>query len=417
MIRAVAIAPLALLALAASGPTPKVGPVAVGAPVVGQRLTAEHGTWSGSGTTAYRYQWYRCDAAAAHCKSIHGATAPSYRIVAADVSHTVALTVTASDSSGSAPAYASVVGPVVAASSPVVSTVQPAASGDVRQGLTVTVDTGAWSRKPASVAYAWLRCNANGRACSEIGGATASTYIVTAGDAGHALVARVTATSGSASAAALSSAVLPESSSAGTTTTTPSTGPGPKSTAAPIVTGTAAQNGKLSATSGSWVGSGTLTYHFQWYRCDTSGAHCSSIHGATAPTYTVVAQDVAHTIGLTVSATDSTGTASAYGHLLGPIAKAGTALVSSAQPTVSGTPREGQTLTVSQGGWTTPPASYDYAWQRCNANGRLCAPIAGATSQTYKVAAADQGHQLLALVHAVAGNDTGEALSTAVLVG
>jgi hypothetical protein len=33
------------------------------------------------------------------------------------------------------------------------------------------------------------------------------------------------------------------------------------------------------------------------------------------------------------------------------------------------------------------------------------------------VTAADQGHQLLALVHAVLGDDTGEALSTAVTVG
>ena len=131
---------------ATAGPTPIVAPLAVGAPMVGQRLTALHGTWSGSVPPTFRYQWYRCDLSVAHCSSIHGATAPSYRLVAADAAHTIALTVGATDASGTAHAYASAVGPVAASTASFVSTVQPATTGVVKPGQTVRVDNGAWSK-------------------------------------------------------------------------------------------------------------------------------------------------------------------------------------------------------------------------------------------------------------------------------
>jgi hypothetical protein len=56
---------------------------------------------------------------------------------------------------------------------------------------------------------------------------------------------------------------------------------------------------------------------------------------------------------------------------------------------------------------------YGYAWSRCNPNGRVCAPIAGATSSTYKVTAADSGHALVAIVTATAGTTAQPAYSAA----
>src|SRR2546421_4527468 len=87
-------------------------------------------------------------------------------------------------------------------------------------------------------------------------------------------------------------------------------------------------------------------------RCDTAGAHCKSIHGATKPTYTQVVKDVASTLGLTVRATDAKGTTSAYASLVGPVAAAGSALYSTAQATISGTPSPGQALQVNPGSWS-----------------------------------------------------------------
>lgn len=401
-------------AAASAGPTSTLGPAAIGAPVVGQRLTGELGTWRGSGAIAYRYQWYRCDGGGAHCSSIHGATGQSYRVVTADAAHTIGLTVTATDPSGAASAYASLVGPVAAAAADLVSTVQPTVAGTVRQGGSIRATAGAWSRTPASVSYAWLRCNPNGRICAPVAGASADAYTATAADLGHALVAVVTATLGGSRQSALSTTATAAAATAPSPAPSPPSG-GPASSAAPTVSGTAVQGGQLAGTAGTWSGSGTLAYAFQWYRCDAAGAHCSSVHGATAATYRLGILDAAHTIGLTVRATDSTGTRSAYASLVGPVASAGATLAASAQPTVSGT-ATGKPLTVSTGTWTTAPASYDYSWQRCNANGRLCAPIAGATAASYTVTAADAGHALLAVVQAVAGNSTAQALSKAVLV-
>ncbi|MCW2963801.1 MAG: hypothetical protein JWO17_1053 [Actinomycetia bacterium] len=397
----------------AAGPALVGAPAAVGAPVVGQRLTALRGTWSGSGTISYRYQWYRCDSNAAHCDSIHGATGPSYKLVAADATHTIGLTVNATDSSGTASGYASAVGLVAPATATFVSTVQPLVAGAVQQGRTLQVDNGAWSKSPTSFTYSWLRCNQNGRICTPIAGATAASYVATASDAGHALIAFVTASSGGATAAALSAAVTSTPAGTGTTTTTQTAGP--KNTAAPAVTGSAVQGSQLTATAGTWSGSGTVGYAYQWYRCDASGAHCSSIHGATLARYKLVAQDISHTIGLTVNASDRAGKASAYASLVGPVVAAGASLIATVQPAVSGSGATGKPVSVTTGTWSPAATAYSYAWQRCNANGRICTPIAGATLATYTVVAADRGHQLLAIVQATSGNNSAKTFSKSLL--
>jgi hypothetical protein len=58
-------------------------------------------------------------------------------------------------------------------------------------------------------------------------------------------------------------------------------------------------------------------------------------------------------------------------------------------PSVSGTEREGQTLTATNGTWEGSVSSFSYQWQRCNTDGTSCAGITGATDRTYRVAAAD----------------------------
>jgi hypothetical protein len=372
-------------------------------------LTALRGAWRGSGAIAYRYQWYRCDGQAARCSSIHGATAPSYRVVAADVAHTVALTVNAVDSSGTASAYASVVGPVAPASATFVSTVQPAVTGKVVQGGSLQVDNGAWSKTPTSYSYSWLRCNANGRICAPIAGAATATYAITAGDAGHVVVAAVTASTGAAGVVALSTAP-----STGSTPASP--GKGPVNTGDPSVTGSALQGNRLTAAPGAWTGAGTISYAYQWYRCDAAGAHCGSLHGATAGTHLLVAADVSHTMGLTVKATDSAGATSAYASLVGPVAAAGASLIAAAQPAITGAAVSGKTLTSTTGTWSPAPAAFTFAWQRCNPNGRICVPIVSANAATYVVAAADQGHRLLAIVGATAGTSTAKTFSRSVAV-
>jgi hypothetical protein len=53
----------------------------------------------------------------------------------------------------------------------------------------------------------------------------------------------------------------------------------------------------------------------------------------------------------------------------------------------------GRTLSEGHGTWTANPSSYLYQWLRCAA-GSGCAPISGATAQSYTVSAADAGATL-----------------------
>ncbi len=60
-------------------------------------------------------------------------------------------------------------------------------------------------------------------------------------------------------------------------------------------------------------------------------------------------------------------------------------------PTVAGVAEQGKVLTESHGEWKNEPTSFRYQWERCNGAGSGCQAIAGATAQTYTLAAADVG--------------------------
>jgi len=69
-------------------------------------------------------------------------------------------------------------------------------------------------------------------------------------------------------------------------------------------------------------------------------------------------------------------------------------------PAATGTPRDGQILTASNGTWSGSPTSFGYSWQRCDGAGAACVPIAGATARTYRASPADVGRRLRAVVTA-----------------
>jgi hypothetical protein len=386
-----------LLALVAAGPTPSSRPVVSGTLQVGNKLTASPGRWSSVHSVSYAYQWYRCTRVGTRCSAIRGATSGRYREVPKDAGRTLGLTVRGSDPSGFTASYSDLVGVVAPRTAPTAPEGQPALSGDAIVGRTLTVATPLWTAGGADPTYVWRRCNANGRVCGRIAGAVDTSYTLTTADTGRVVIAAVTAEG---------STVL--SRSAGPTRPKP----GPLATALPAIAGTLRQASKLTASAGSWSGSGTITYTYQWYRCDGVGAHCSAIRGAKRGTYTQVAADVGHTLGLTVRATDATGTTATYAPLAGTIAAPG-GLAASAQPTVDGSATIGATLKIAQGGWTTTPTSFAYGWLRCNANGRLCTPVAGATADSYTVTADDAGHTLVATVTATAGTSVVPVLAVA----
>src|SRR5690349_14195146 len=74
--------------------------------------------------------------------------------------------------------------------------------------------------------------------------------------------------------------------------------------------------------------------------------------------------------------------------------------VNSTKPSISGTVKEGQTLTVSNGTWQNAPTSFRYQWQRCDATGSGCVNLASQTQQTYSLDADDVGKAIRAIVTA-----------------
>jgi hypothetical protein len=86
----------------------------------------------------------------------------------------------------------------------------------------------------------------------------------------------------------------------------------PVNTAPPKITGTAAQVGEtLSASTGSWTSSSTISYAYHWRRCDKQGNGCANIGGADTSSYQLASGDVGHTVRVRVTATNSSGSSSA----------------------------------------------------------------------------------------------------------
>jgi hypothetical protein len=89
-------------------------------------------------------------------------------------------------------------------------------------------------------------------------------------------------------------------------------------------------------------------------------------------------------------------------------AAATTAPHNTTAPSISGTAKQGETLTADPGVWSgTQPIAFSYQWRRCDNTGANCANVIGATAKTYKLGSADVGNTLR--VRVTAKNSAGSA--------
>ena len=160
----------------------------------------------------------------------------------------------------------------------------------------------------------------------------------------------------------------------------------PANTAVPTISGTTTFGQVLTTTTGTWTNTPT-SYTYQWSRASTSGGSYTNISGETGTTHTLVAADVGQYLKSTVTAINSSGSASATSVATAQIAKAnptfsiwtdiaktfGDANYTVTAPTVTGSLAgsfgysssntgvisiSGSTFTVAGGGSTTITATF-----------------------------------------------------------
>lgn len=152
-------------------------PTVTGVATQGQILTANTGTWTPS-TTKFSYQWLRDDVA------IVGATAKTYKAVAADVAHLLSVRVSAS-----LVGYSTVIltsSPTVAVLGVFTKTTKPVIAGSLQIGNDLTFNPGTWTPTPDTFTYQWLK---NGVA---IEGETDSFFTVSESEFGAKISVSIT---------------------------------------------------------------------------------------------------------------------------------------------------------------------------------------------------------------------------------
>jgi hypothetical protein len=108
----------------------------------------------------------------------------------------------------------------------------------------------------------------------------------------------------------------------------------PTETSPPTVSGTPALGQTLTVAHGVWTGSPT-SYTDQWQDCDSAGANCTNIAGATGLSYTLTSTDVGHVIEVIETATNAGGSTSQSSSATAVVAAATT---SSTSPTTPAAP-------------------------------------------------------------------------------
>jgi len=367
-------------------PENTTAPSISGTAAVGNTLTCNQGTWSGSGPSdpiTFTYRWSRNGTA------ISGATSTTYPVVAADDGARLTCTVRATNAAGAAEATSAAVtvGGGGGGGDAPTNLSPPSISGTAAVGSTLTCSQGSWSgsspSNPITFTYRWSR---NGTAIS---GATSTTYPVVAADDGARLTCTVRASSPGGSAEATSASVTVGGGGGG----------GPTNTAPPTISGTAAVGQVLTCAPGTWTGTG-IGYAYQWRRAGTP------ISGATASTYAVVAADAGTALTCTVTATTSGGSATATSAAVTVGSGGGPA--NTAPPTITGTAAPGEVLTCNPGTWSGTGIAYTYVWRR---NGAVVG-----TGTTYTLLSDDVGTSFTCTVTASSSAGSTTATTAAVTV-
>ena len=194
-------------AATAVAPKPTGEPAVSGTPQVGEVLRSTRGSWTGTTPIKYAYRWFRCQGGgapdASDCQRIANAANDTYTLRDADAGFRMRSQVVATNDDGSATATSNATG-VVQSAKPA-NTVPPSIAGTLVVGNRLTANRGQWvGNTPITYAFKWLRCNQSGDECTEIAGATDTTYVLAQADVKRTIRVRVTARNDAGSRSAVS---------------------------------------------------------------------------------------------------------------------------------------------------------------------------------------------------------------------
>jgi hypothetical protein len=187
-------------------PVNTVDPSITGLQRLGEKLTANRGTWIADGKIEYTHWWTRCNADGEQCQTIDGSENDrTYTVSRDDLGHTLKLRVHASTEEGDAEAWSTETSRIE--EQPPVALSDPSIAGTARVDQKLTANLGAWtSAQNVHFNPQWYRCEANGTGCVPIDDADGRTYRVRYSDVDHRIKLLVTAVSdegtGTASSAA-----------------------------------------------------------------------------------------------------------------------------------------------------------------------------------------------------------------------
>jgi alpha-tubulin suppressor-like RCC1 family protein/type IV secretory pathway TrbD component len=376
-------------------------------------ITANPGTWTGSPTPTYTYNWLRCTSqvmaasvtAPANCSTIPGQTGPTYTLTFDDANRFIVAEVSGTNSAGSTSFWTTSTA-LVAQQTNLNLVLAPVMTGNGSQGSGLSVTSGQWFGDP-TITYSWMRCDSRvgsltvsePAGCVTIANQTSPTYTISQADAGRFVLAKVTATN------------LTGSQSVWTSSTQTSN---PANTVDPAISGSATNLSTLTANVGTWQGFPIPTYTYQWFECTTQvfaaartidvPLGCIEIPSSTSRTLAPVSNSrLGKFILVRVNAYNANGSATVFSASTEAVTAAPLATVN---PTVSGTRSNGETLTVSEGTWISYPAEMttSHQWFRCTSSVTLaaaslpsqCSEIPGEVSTTYTQTTADAGRFITA---------------------
>ena len=346
-------------------------PTTSGVTQVGVPLTVKAGTWTPAGAS-YTYQWLASGVA------ISGATRSSFAPTADLAGKQLTVKVTASKPGIRSSSATTVATPAVAPGV-FTTTGQPQIAGTPQVGKQLTAAPGTWSPS-ATYSYQWYAAGA------PVTGATGATFTPGPAQVGKVVSVVVTAAAPGYKSASRSSDA------------TAAVAPGRLlNTATPTVSGTPQVGRQLTASPGTW--SPDATYSYQWY------ADGSPVAGATGPTFTPAAEQVAKRVTVAVTAALPGYTTASASSSAGSAVAPGTFTTSKA-PAVKGSPQVGAKLTADPGSWS-PDATYTYQWFVATT------AVTGATGSTYVPTPQQLGKSLSVQVTAEAPGYTPSAVRSA----